>query len=121
MCARSSKPADSKVPVSWPSSKASTIATRRREWIGAEIFVARAALPECAPDEYYWTDLEGLEVRTPTGERLGTVDHLLATGSNDVLVLAGAPQRLIPFVLGTVIRNVDLEGGFIVADWSPDY
>jgi len=52
---------------------------------------------------------------------LGTVDHLLATGSHDVLVLAGKPQRLIPFVLERVIREVDLAAGLIVADWSPDY
>jgi 16S rRNA processing protein RimM len=56
-----------------------------------------------------------------TGEVLGIVDHLLATGSHDVLVLAGKPPRLIPFVLDRVIREVDLAAGLIVADWSPDY
>jgi 16S rRNA processing protein RimM len=89
--------------------------------VGADVLVERSALPECAPGEYYWADLEGLEVRTPTGEMLGRVDHLLATGSHDVLVLEGTPARLIPFVLGTVIRTVDLEGGVIVADWAADY
>ncbi len=91
-----------------------------REWIGAEIAVARTSLPPCAPGEYYWTDLEGLEVKAPGGEVLGTVDHLIATGSHDVLVLGGEPQRLIPFVLGQVIRTVDLEAGVIVADWSAE-
>jgi 16S rRNA processing protein RimM len=90
-------------------------------WVGAEVLVERNALPDCAPGEYYWTDLEGLEVRTPAGETLGRVDHLLATGGHDVLVLDGTPARLIPFVLGTVIRAVDLEGGVIVADWAADY
>ena len=45
----------------------------------------------------------------------------MATGGHDVLVLDGKPSRLIPFVLGTVIRAVDLEGGVIVADWAADY
>ena len=94
---------------------------RAREWIGANVLVERSALPECGPDEYYWSDLEGLEVRTLTGEHLGTVDHLLATGEHDVLVLTGTRPRLIPFVLGAVIHSVDLYGGVIVADWSPDY
>jgi 16S rRNA processing protein RimM len=94
---------------------------RARELIGAEIVVERVALPECAPGEYYWTDLEGLEVRTLGGETLGIVDHLVATGANDVLVLAGAPQRLVPFVMGEVIRSVDLDAGVIVADWSPEF
>jgi 16S rRNA processing protein RimM len=91
-----------------------------RGLMGAEIFVARALLPACEPGEYYWTDLEGLEVRTPSGERMGVVDHLVATGSNDVLVVIGATEQLIPFVLGDVIRSVDLEAGVIVADWSPE-
>lgn len=89
------------------------------EWIGAEIAVQRAALPECAPGEYYWTDLEGLEVRTVDGTALGKVDHLLATGGNDVLVL-DPPGRLIPFVPGSVIRSVDLDAGVIVADWQDE-
>ena len=90
-----------------------------RAWIGAEIAIERAALPECAPGEYYWADLEGLEVRTVDGVSLGKVDHLLATGGNDVLVLDRA-DRLIPFLPGAVIRSVDLEAGVIVADWRDE-
>jgi 16S rRNA processing protein RimM len=92
-----------------------------RDLIGAEIAVERSALPACGPGEYYWADLEGLAVVTPAGERLGTVDHLLATGGHDVLVLAGPPRRLIPFVRGTVIHSVDFDTGVIVADWSPEF
>jgi 16S rRNA processing protein RimM len=92
-----------------------------REWIGADIVVARERLPALEEGELYWTDLEGLEVRTTTGIVLGKVDHLLATGGNDVLVLDSVPQRLIPFVVGAVVREVDLEAGHIVVDWSPDY
>lgn len=90
-------------------------------WVGADVAVERSELPPCEPGEYYWIDLEGLEVRTPDGAVLGTVDHLLATGSNDVLVLEGERQRLIPFVRGDVIRSVDLDGGVIVADWPADF
>jgi 16S rRNA processing protein RimM len=92
-----------------------------RELIGAEIAVERTSLPECAAGEYYWTDLEGLEVVTPSGERLGIVDHLVTTPGHDVLVLAGRPQRMIPFVPGEVIRKVDLDAGLIVAEWSADF
>jgi 16S rRNA processing protein RimM len=91
-----------------------------RTWIGAEIAVERSRLPPPGPDEYYWTDLEGLEVRTVEGERLGAVDHLIATGANDVLVLDEG-GRLIPFVLGSVVRSVDVGAGVIVVDWSAEY
>ena len=93
---------------------------RARAWVGADIVVPREQLPATAAGELYWTDLEGLEVRTTSGIVLGKVDHLLATGGNDVLVLDSSPQRLIPFV-GAVVKDVDLEARLIVVDWSPDY
>jgi 16S rRNA processing protein RimM len=93
---------------------------RAREWAGAEIVVERGQLPEARADEFYWTDLEGLEVRTTAGLSLGRVESLLATGANDVLVLGGTPGRLIPFVVGPVVKQVDLAAGLIVVDWSPE-
>jgi 16S rRNA processing protein RimM len=91
-----------------------------REWRGAEIVIERERLPEARADEFYWTDLEGLEVRTTAGLSLGRVEYLLATGANDVLVLSGTPERLIPFIVGQVVKQVDLAAGLIVVDWSPD-
>lgn len=93
---------------------------RARDLVGADIVVSRERLPATAAGEFYWTDLEGLEVRTTSGIVLGKVDHLLATGGNDVLVLDSRPERLIPFI-GAVVKEVDLERGLIVVDWSPDY
>lgn len=92
-----------------------------RGLIGAEIRVERAALPPCAPGEYYWADLEGLEVRNTRGERLGEVERLMSTGANDVLVLRGGRDRLIPFAMGSVVREVDVEGGVIVVDWEREF
>jgi 16S rRNA processing protein RimM len=92
-----------------------------RDWVGADIVVEREQLPPTREGEYYWTDLEGLEVHTTTGVVLGKVDHLLATGGNDVLVLDSTPGLLIPFIVGSVVRDVDFTAGRIVVDWSPDY
>lgn len=91
------------------------------EWVGAQISIERSRLPACEAGEFYWTDLEGLEVRTDAGEVLGKVDHLLATGSNDVLVVVGEKERLIPFVMGEFVRSVDLDAGLIVVGWSGDF
>jgi 16S rRNA processing protein RimM len=93
---------------------------RARELLGADIVVERAQLPEARADEFYWTDLEGLEVRTTAGLSLGRVEQLLATGANDVLVVRGTVERLIPFIVGQVVTQVDLAAGLIVVDWSPD-
>lgn len=90
--------------------------------IGSEIWVARSALPKSTPGEYYWTDLEGLEVVTLEGRALGVVSHLIATGANDVLVVKDAErERLIPFILGQFVTGVDLECGRISVDWDPEF
>jgi 16S rRNA processing protein RimM len=88
--------------------------------LGADIAVRRDQLP-VADDEYYWTDLEGLRVLTVEGVDLGVVDHLFETGANDVLVVRGARERLIPYLPGPVVRSVDLRSRSMVVDWDPDF
>ena len=88
---------------------------------GMEILVDRACFGPTADDEYYWSDLVGLEVRTADGVVLGRVAEMLETGANDVLVIAGDRRLLIPFIQDQVIRSIDLEAGRIVVDWDPDY
>ena len=90
--------------------------------VGSEIRVPRLLLPKPKRDEYYWTDLEGMEVVTVDGVALGRVSHLFATGANDVLVTRdGERERLIPFVQKQFVHKVDLEGGQITVDWDPDF
>jgi 16S rRNA processing protein RimM len=92
-----------------------------RGLIGADIAVRRGEMPDPEAGRFYWADLEGLTVRTTAGVDLGTVDHLLETGANDVLVVKGQRERLIPYVRGTVVTDVDLEQGVILVDWDPEF
>ena len=78
-------------------------------------------LPPPRADEFYWCDLEGLAVETQDGMDLGRVDHLFATGANDVICVKGERERLIPFVWGDVIKDVDFAEGRILVDWDPDF
>ncbi len=90
--------------------------------IGAAIEVAREALPASGPDEFYWSDLEGMQVVTTEGVALGSVSHLVATGANDVLVVKQDRQeRLIPFTPGHAVVAVDKSAGTIEVDWDPDF
>ncbi|GMQ83328.1 MAG: ribosome maturation factor RimM [Gammaproteobacteria bacterium] len=92
-----------------------------RALTGCEIGIPRDELPATQPGEYYWHDLQGLSVVTLAGELLGTVDHLIETGANDVLVVEGDRKRLIPFVMGQVVVGVDLDKGEIQVDWDKDF
>lgn len=89
-------------------------------YVGNDIGVARERLPDTGRGEYYWADLEGLRVVHSDGRVLGEVSHLLATGANDVLVVRGDQEILIPFVQGKVIKDVDLAAGVINVDWGWD-
>jgi 16S rRNA processing protein RimM len=90
--------------------------------IGTDIYVARELLPPLPENEYYWVDLEGLEVVTTEDVNLGRVSHLFATGANDVVVVRdGARERLIPYVQGSYVRLVDLSAGRMVVDWDPEF
>lgn len=89
--------------------------------VGADIAISRDRLPAPAPGEYYWTDLIGLRVFTLAGAELGVVDHLLETGANDVLVVQGERERLIPFIREQVVVEIDLERGVMRVDWDPDF
>ena len=89
--------------------------------VGAELAVARERLPAPAQGEFYWADLVGLEVVTTGGVTLGKVDQMMATGANDVMVVKGERERLLPFVTGQYVKDVDLAGGRIVVDWDPEF
>ncbi len=89
--------------------------------VGSQIFVRRGQLPVAAKGEYYWSDLEGLEVKTTEGVLLGRVVRLMETGANDVLVVQGNREHLVPFVQGQYVTRVDLESGEIEVDWDPDF
>jgi 16S rRNA processing protein RimM len=88
--------------------------------IGTEIAVPRGALPEAGTDRFYWSDLEGLRVVHCDGTELGRVAYLLETGANDVMVVKGEQERLVPFVMDKVVLGVDLDKGEIEVDWEWD-
>lgn len=88
---------------------------------GSELWVARSALPPPAPGEYYWVDLEGLRVANLEGVDFGTVSHLFSTGVNDVLVVRGERERMIPFAEPDYVKSVDFDAGLITVDWDADF
>lgn len=85
---------------------------------GAEVWVPRDALPPPAPGEYYWVDLEGLQVVNTDGVVFGTVSHLFSTGANDVLVVQGERERMIPFLEPDYITAVDFAARQVTVDWD---
>ena len=97
-----------------------------RTFAGFDICVPRALLPDLDDGEYYWHQLEGLKVIDLQGQQLVRLDHLLETGSNDVMVVKPCPgslddrERLLPYT-EQCVQKVDLAAGEMRVDWDADF
>jgi len=106
---------------------------------GASVQVSRADFPALPEDEYYWTDLIGLDVVNLQGESLGTVADMMHNGAQSILRIAVVAhsaadpdakgeakgdaklsERLVPFV-DQFVKTVDLKARLITLDWGLDY
>jgi len=79
--------------------------------VGREIYADRGALPELPSDEFYWSDLLGLQVETLDGEGLGELVDIIETGSNDVYVVKKDGREVLIPALEDVVLSVDLTAG----------
>jgi 16S rRNA processing protein RimM len=95
---------------------------------GAAVTIPRSQFPELPADEYYWSDLIGLDVVNLQGEALGRVADMMDNGVQSILRVAPAdapdgaklPERLIPYV-DHYVKTVDLAAKKITVDWGLDY
>jgi 16S rRNA processing protein RimM len=100
---------------------------------GAAVRVSRAEFPALEEDEYYWTDLIGMDAVNLQGEALGKVIDMMSNGPQSILRIAPvsepvleqdskdkAPERLVPFV-DQFVKTVDLKAKTITLDWGLDY
>ncbi|MEM6761045.1 MAG: ribosome maturation factor RimM [Pseudomonadota bacterium] len=85
---------------------------------GTQLFARRDQLPSLPDDEFYYTDLVGLEVIDTGGGSLGRIKSVQNHGATDLLEIhqPGATATvLLPFTKAAV-PTVDLGAGRIVAD-----
>lgn len=85
-----------------------------------QVAVRRTALPEPEDGEYYWSDLIGLQATNLQGVDLGKITEIFETGANDVMVVKGERERLVPFI-DQVVLDVDLEAKTMQVDWDAEF
>lgn len=85
------------------------------------ITIGRDQLPALPVDEYYYADLEGLDVYTAEQTYLGKIDHLFSAGAGDVIAVRGEEkQHLVPY-LSQYILSVDLTTRRMQVNWDPEF
>ncbi len=77
---------------------------------GQLVQVRAEEAPTPGEGEYYYHQLIGLEVWSEEGKYLGRVVEVFPTGSNEVLVVRGVEEILLP-AIEEVVRQVDLVAG----------
>ncbi len=82
---------------------------------GVTLWVEREALPSLPDDEFYHTDLIGLEVYDSGGVLLGRVRAIYDHGAGDILEITGPHAMMLPFTRAFV-PTVDLTARRIIAD-----
>lgn len=85
-----------------------------RKYRGMDIMIDRKDAIPCGENEFYIPDLIGLEVRTDTGETIGTVSDLFPTGANRVLTVKTPEghEILIPYI-DEFVTAVRPEEGYV--------
>ena len=103
--------------------------TLAESYSGLEIVAPADSLPALKQGDYYWSQLQGLQVWCQKADEkvlLGVVDYLIETGANDVLVVKACEgsidtrERLVPYLPGDTVKKVDLEEAVIEVDWFID-
>jgi len=95
--------------------------------IGSKIAVSSDQLEKLSEGEYYWKDLIGLDVENTEGDKLGKIDWLFNTGSNDVITVKGKDadgekkEHLIPYIMDDYVISVSLSDSLMVVNWDPDF
>lgn len=88
--------------------------------IGQKIEIDTQQLVQLNKNEFYWRDLIGLDVSNTKDVNFGTLESILETGAHNVIFVKGNRQRVIPFLMGDTIIEVNLEENTMLVDWHED-
>jgi 16S rRNA processing protein RimM len=90
-----------------------TTLERAETYRSADIFLEKGDLRR-EEDEYFWFELTGLEVRLDTGEIIGTICRIIATGANDIYVVKKGKREILVPATSEVVKAIDLKGGKMI-------
>ncbi len=86
---------------------------------GEYLLVAEADLGPAGEGRYYRFQLVGLRVVTTTGEDIGEITDVFATGSNDVFVVKAEDGEVLIPAVDDVVQEIDLEAGKVTIEAIP--
>ncbi|MBS5793388.1 MAG: ribosome maturation factor RimM [Clostridiales bacterium] len=74
-----------------------------------EIKISKDLAIPCEEDEYYISDLYGIEVTTDEDEYIGRIEDIIFTGANDVYIVKKEGSQILIPAIKQCILNVDIK------------
>jgi 16S rRNA processing protein RimM len=86
-----------------------------------ELYAAADELPQKASNEYYYTELKGLEARIPSGKVYGRVINVYNFGAGDIIEIErkNGELEMLPFK-APFVGDVYTAGGYLIIT-PPEY
>lgn len=81
---------------------------------GAQLFIPRSNLPELEGDSFYYNDLIGCFLENENGEKIGTIQNVLALPGNDVLVVDYRGNEVLVPLVDEFIKLIDIENKLVI-------
>ena len=81
---------------------------------GAPVWMPAEKMGKLPEGEYYWREIIGLQVVTEEGRKLGRIEAVFPTGSNDVYVCREGEREILLPAVDEVVRRIDTGSGVMV-------
>jgi 16S rRNA processing protein RimM len=83
---------------------------------GNTVWLMKGDFQKLGPDEYYWHQLENLQVITESGRELGKVSKFFSTPAHDIMVITGkGHEYMVPLKTGIIIDVDEKEGQIVIS------
>ncbi len=86
---------------------------------GAPVLAAVSDLPPTAPNEFYYFEALGCEVRAVNGHAIGRIKESFFTGAHDVWVVQGEGREFLLPVVDEIIKSMDMEHRVVTIEPIP--
>lgn len=84
--------------------------------VGAQVLLPEDQLPELEEDEFYWSQLEGLQVVDRERGPIGKLESLFETAAHDTYVVVGEYGEILIPAVARYIVTVDLDARVMQVD-----
>ena len=90
------------------------------QFVNFELGLKRSALPQLEKNEFYWSDLVGLQVINANEDRLGIVQEILDTGKQNVMRVENTESVYLIPLIKPILLKIDLES-HISVQWDASW